>query len=93
MIHADIKAGYRTDHSRITTTFGKETKRNVFWKFNSSLLKDKAYVDKINSVVKYVIEEYAALRYIREKLLHIPKFEIRFVISAQLLLAVLLMKI
>lgn len=40
---ADIIPGYRTDHSLITLKlkFGKDVKQNTFWKFNTSLLKDK----------------------------------------------------
>ena len=60
---ADIKAGYRTDHSMITLTltFRKDTKRNLLWKFNSSLLKDQMYVDAINDTINSVMGEYAAL--------------------------------
>ena len=41
--NADIKAGFRTDHSMITLTLilGKESKNKLLWKFNNSLLKDK----------------------------------------------------
>ena len=42
---------------------------------------------------KAVVEEYAALPYIREQLSKIPKCDIQFVISDQLFLDVLLMKI
>lgn len=92
---ADIKPGYRTDHSIITltVTFGKETKRHLFWKFNRSLLRDKAYADEVNGVIESVIEEYAALPYLREQLPRVPKDKIQFVISDQLFLDVLLMKI
>ena len=93
--NADIKAGYRTDHSMITLTLtlGKESKNKLLWKFNNSLLKDKLFAEEINDVIKAVVEEYAALPYIREQLSKIPKCDIHFVISDQLFLDVLLMKI
>ncbi|WP_419612192.1 hypothetical protein, partial [Thiolapillus sp.] len=92
----DIEAGYRTDHSMITITltFGKLEYRNrLLWKFNNSLLKDKTFVNEINDVIKTVIEEYAVLPYSREQLPFIPKLDVQFVISDQLFLDVLLMKI
>ena len=48
---ADIKSGYRTDHSMITLTLtlGKlETRNKLLWKFNNSLLKDKLFANEIN---------------------------------------------
>ena len=63
------------------------------WKFNSSLLKDKLYADGINTVIKTVVEEYAALPYSREQLPNIQKCDLQFVISDQLFLDVLRMKI
>ena len=93
--NGDIKAGYRTDHSMITLTLtlGKESKNKLLWKFNNSLLKDKLFAEEINDVIKAVVEEYASLPYIREQLSKIPKCDIQFVISDQLFLDVLLMKI
>ena len=71
--NADIKAGYRTDHSMITLTLtlGKESKNKLLWKFNNSLLKDKLFAEEINDVIKAVVEEYAALPYIPEELVAI----------------------
>ena len=77
----------------MTLTFGKETKNKLLWKFNSSLLKDKLYADEINTVIKTVVEEYAALPHSQEQLPNIPKCDLQFVISAQLFLDVLLMQI
>ena len=92
---ADIKTGYRTDHSMITLmlTFGKESKDKPMWKFTDSLLKDKHYADEINAVIKTVVEEYAALPHSQEQLPNIPKCDLHFVISDQLFLDVLLMQI
>lgn len=50
---ADIKSGYRTDHSMITLTLtlGKlETRNKLLWKFHNSLLKDKLFANEINDV-------------------------------------------
>ena len=49
-------------------------------------------MEEINDVIKAVVE-YAALPYIREQLSKIPKCDIQFVISDQLFLDVLLMKL
>ena len=60
----DIEAGYRTDHSMITITltlWKLEYRNRLLWKFNNSLLKDKTFVNKINDVIKTVVEEYAAV--------------------------------
>ena len=88
----DIKAGYRTDHSMITLTLtlGKD---KLLWKFSNYFLKDKLFAEEINDVIKAVVEEYAALPYIREQLSKILKCDIQFVISNQMFLDVLLMKI
>ena len=91
----DIRPGYRTDHSMITLelTFGDSTKRNTFWKFNSSLLKNYDYVQQINEVIENTIEQYAAFPYNRTNLRNIETEEIQFTISDQLFLDVLLMEI
>ena len=34
-------------------------KRNTFWKFDCSLLKDKQYIDKIKDEINSVVEQYA----------------------------------
>ena len=52
----------------LTLTLGKESKNKLLWKFNNSLLKDKLFAEKINDVINAVVEEYAALPYIREQL-------------------------
>ena len=91
----DILPGYKTDHSLITLTFqfGQETKRNTFWKFNTSLLHDLTYLKEINTLIEEIIEEYAVYPYAREKLKDIPIEDIEFTISDQIFLDLLLMKI
>ena len=91
----DIIPGYKTDHSIITLglQFGGEGQRNQFWKFNTSLLSDKEYLDIINSLITEVIKEYAATPYNMDKIDSIPISEIQLLIDEQLFLDVLLMKI
>jgi exonuclease III len=91
----DIQIGYRSDHSIIITEFEfkQETQHRNYWKFNSSLLKDKTYVDKINDTINRIKEQYAALVYSRDKIKHIPSNLLVFMISDQLFLDVLLMEI
>ena len=93
--NVDIKPGYRTDHSLITLTLEleKETKRNQFWKFNASLLHDLKYLEEINELILNVVAEYAAFPYNRANLKDIPASEIQFLISDQLILEVILMKL
>ena len=93
--YADILPGYRTDHSLITLkmTFGEQTRKSTFWKFNSSLLKDRKYIDEINKTLERVIEQYAATPYDRHNIQTMKKEDIQFTISDQLFLDVLLMEI
>ena len=56
-------------------------------------MKDKLYADEINTVIKTVVEEYAALPHSREQLPNILKCDLLFVISHQLFLDVALMNI
>ena len=88
--NADIKAGYRTDTMiTLTLTLGKSLKTNCCGNLIIFLLTDKLFAEEINDVIKAVVEEYAALPYIREQLSKIPKCDIQFVISDQLFLDVL----
>lgn len=66
----DIIAGYRSDHSIITLQleFKRETNHRNYWKFNSSLLKDKKYVEEIHKTIKSIKEQYAALVYDRDNI-------------------------
>ena len=91
----DIIPGYRSDHSLITLTlqFGEEGKRSQFWKFNTSLLSDKTYLDEINKTIIEVISEYAVFPYNRDNLDTISSLDVELTINDQLFLDVLLMKI
>ena len=59
-------------------TPGKDSKNKLLWKCNNSLLKDELFADEINGVMKAVVEEHAALLYIRERHSNIPKYDIQF---------------
>ena len=92
---AEIECGYRTDHSMILLKlkFNEKSKRNTFWKFNSSLLKDKLFLEEINEEIKNVKLEYALSPYARESIEDIPISELQLSISDDLFLDFLLMKI
>ena len=91
----DILPGYRSDHSMVTLKlrFGKEMKRNTFWKFNCSLLKDKKYTDEINDEINNVIEQYAAPHYDKASISGIAKSDLELTVSDKVFLDFLLMKI
>ena len=91
----DILPGYRSDHSMVTLKlrFGKEMKRNTFWKFNCSLLKEKKYTDKINDEINNVIEQYAAPHYDKASISGIAKSDLELTVSDKVFLGFLLMKI
>ena len=90
-----ILNGYRSDHSfvSIDLEFKKEEKRRNFWKFNSSLLKETDCVNEIKRVIKNTKEQYALPVYNMDNLQEIPDSELKFTISDQLFLDVLLMEI
>ena len=92
---SDILIGYRSDHSFISLklNFTKEERNKTYWKFNSSLLKDKNCVKEINETIKKTTEQYSCLVYNLKNLEKIPYNEIQFTISDQLFLDVLLMEI
>ena len=50
----DILPGYQSDHSivMLKLKFGKDIKHNTFWKFNCSLLRDKEYLDQVNTEIQ-----------------------------------------
>merc|ERR1711963_435904 len=56
---SDILVGYRTDHSFISLELEfQNTERNrTYWKFNSSLLKDRNCVQEINDTIKRIKEQ------------------------------------
>ena len=92
---SDINCGYRTDHSMLLLKFkfSEKTAHKTFWKLNTSLLKDKQYLDEINKLIDNIIVEYAVFPYARDSIINIPKDEIQFLVSDDTRLDFLLMKI
>jgi exonuclease III len=92
---ADINIAYRSDHSSISINleFKKEEKTHNFWKFNSSLLRDKQYVNEVNKIISEIKQQYASLVYNRDNIENIPSEDLEFMISDQLFLDTLLMEI
>ena len=92
--NANIKTGYKTDHRLITLeiSFNENIPGRGYWKFNSSLLQDKEYVNQVKKVIKETTETYAVPIYIREKVQDIKASEIQFIIDDHFL-EVLLMNI
>jgi exonuclease III len=95
VLDADILPGYRTDHSLVLLSLGKvqDRKRFSLWKFNASLLKDKEYLEEVNEVIDSVKIEYSASPYNFDTIKDILNSELQFIISDQLFLDTLLMKI
>ena len=56
----DILPGYRTDHSLICLTIktSQSFKGKGFWKFNTSLLNQLDYVEKVKDTIKRVASQY-----------------------------------
>ena len=73
--------------------FSEKTTHNKFRKFNTALLQDKQYLDKINELIDSIIVEYAVFPYARDSTNNIPKNEIKCLVSDDTLLDFLLMKI
>ena len=90
----DILPGYRTDHSMILLSFkfNKFTRGHSYWKFNNSLLRDRAYVNEIKNVIDRVKEQYA-LPVENIAIKDIPHNNLTFTINDQLFFEVLLMEI
>ena len=92
VISADIEPGYRIDHSAVTIPFRftERARGRTFWKFNSSLLKDKEYVRRIKETIKKTKQNYAK-NADGVDMIHDDNFE--FQIDDQLLFEVMLMDI
>ena len=92
---SSISPGYRTDHSLVTISLRKkEFKRDrPFWKFNNSLLKDKAYVKVIKELIEHIKHQYSVIIYESEQIKTIPARDVQFIISDQLFFETLLMEI
>ena len=60
MKNTKIIPGYKTDHSAITFTFSASLARRGkgYWKFNSQLLREFVYVEKVKTCIKENVSEY-----------------------------------
>ena len=56
---ADIEYGYRTDHSeiRLELKLNENKHQKTYWKFNTSLLQDKTYLEEINKEIEEITQE------------------------------------
>ena len=61
--NAEICSSFCSDHSSINLEidFSKFRRGKGFWKFNSSHLKDPAYIEKIKNTIKRVVAQYAII--------------------------------
>ena len=94
-VKTDIAPGYRTDHSLITLTCRPITNERGrgYWKLNTSLLKDKEYIDQVKQIMRETTESYASPHYDGIDVHDIPKDELQFKIDDGLFLETLLMNI
>ena len=83
-----ILPGYRTDHSIITIELRLSSfkKGKGFWKFNNSLLREKAYIDKVNTEISETIKQYISPIHKDEDLKSIHPEDMQFTISEMILL-------
>ena len=60
---AEIGSSFCSDHTSINLEidFTKFKRGTSFWKFDSSLLKEPSYVEKIKSTIKRVVAQYAII--------------------------------
>ena len=61
IVKSKIHPGYKTDHSAISIEWISEelTRGRGLWKFNSSLLKQKEFVDGANDIIDNAIQVYS----------------------------------
>ena len=87
---ADISAGYKTDHSlvRINLKLVDIKHGKGFWKFNTDLLTDLEYVNKVKQTVKDTVEQYKNPNLIEDNF-----SETKFLIDDQLFWETLKMEI
>ena len=89
MLDIRIIPGYRTDHSAIFLKFktSESNRGKGYWKFNSQLLFEDRYIEKVKQCIRHTIEEYMESGNIEQK------ESIEFRISNQLFWEILKMKI
>jgi len=59
----EIRPSIRSDHSLVTLILNKPVAQRGkgYWKFNSSLLQDQNYIDRINNLLQQIQEEISAI--------------------------------
>ena len=91
----NIKEGYRSDHNLIELELKLSNfkKQSGFWKFNTLLLRDKEYVEKVKQLILDLKREYAASPYERSEITNIPNNEIALSIDEQSFFELILLNI
>ena len=86
IINSNIQCGYRIDHSLISINFNfsDNEKNRTYWKFNNSLLQNKAYITIIKNAISDVKKQYAALVYNLDEIDNLPLNDLVFEINVQL---------
>ena len=90
-----INPSYRSDHSLVFLELKTEGRKygKQYWKFNSSLLKDKTYISMMKQLILDVKKQYSVPVYNLDNIDYIPDELIEFQINDQLFFEVLLMEI
>lgn len=89
---ADILAGYKTDHSliKLMLTLSEQQHGKGFWKFNTSLLKDQTFVQKVKQTIETVVKQYMKKD---QDINIIPMSQVEFEIDDQLVWEMMKMEI
>ncbi|KAK6195898.1 hypothetical protein SNE40_001230 [Patella caerulea] len=90
-----IETKYRSDHSPVLLEIKLSDlqKGQGLWKLNTSLLKDKQYIDLIKNLIKEIKSQYAVVLYKRENIEQVENKSLQFTISDYEFLDILLMEI
>ncbi|KAK6172819.1 hypothetical protein SNE40_016401 [Patella caerulea] len=86
---------YRSDHSPVVLNLKLNTveKGKALWKFNTSLLKDKRYINLVKETINNIKCQYAIPVYKINAIHNIDNKDIQFIINDEEFLDILLMEI
>ena len=89
MKNTKILPGYKTDHSAVVFTFSAsiEKRGKGYWKFNSQLLRDTEYIQKVKTCINDTVSEFHQSGDIDDP------FHVKFTCNDQFFLELLKMKI
>ena len=89
MKNTKILPGYKTDHSAVVFTFSAsiEKRGKGYWKFNSQLLRDTEYIQKVKTCINDTVSEFHQSGDIDDL------FHVKFTCNDQFFLELLKMKI